>query len=518
MAQRVFAISRRMPFWPGLGAAVLVVFMSLGTLGAVALRADSFSVLTHFDWLAVRFTVVQALVSALLSVALAIPAARALARRCFWGRGLLITLLGAPFILPVIVAILGLTAVFGRSGLVSIVISWAGLEPFSIYGFHGVVLAHVFFNLPLATRLLLQGWGAIPSEKFRLAAALHFGPGAMFRHLEVPMLREVVPGALTVIFLICTTSFAVALTFGGGPRATTVELAIYEAFRYDFNLGKAALLALIQVAICLVAALVSLKVSVPQFSAGGLGRVVQRFDTRDPLSRGLDLFWITAVSLFLLAPLGAVVLRGGAGLLDLPLSVWTAAGRSLVTALGSAVLAVVLSLSLALSAQTWRGLEAIGMMSIAASPLVMGTGLYILMFAITDPASWALLVTAVVNAVMSMPFILRAMSPALSAAEQDTGRLADSLGLTGWTRLRLVTLPRLRAPIGFSAGLAAALSMGDLGVITLFARPEAATLPLQIYRLMGSYRMDQAMGAALLLLLLSLALFYLFDLWGRRRA
>jgi len=120
--------------------------------------------------------------------------------------------------------------------------------------------------------------------------------------------------------------------------------------------------------------------------------------------------------------------------------------------------------------------------------------------------------------VMSLPFILRAIGPALATTERNYGRLSDSLGLTGWTRVRLVLWPRLRGPVGFSAGLAAALSMGDLGVIALFARPDSATLPLQIYRLMGSYRMDQAMGAALLLLGLSLALFYIFDLWGRRRA
>ena len=72
-------------------------------------------------------------------------------------RGLLITLMGAPFILPVIVAVLGLLAVFGRAGIFNSALVWAGLEPVSIYGLHGVVLAHVFFNLPLATRLILQG-------------------------------------------------------------------------------------------------------------------------------------------------------------------------------------------------------------------------------------------------------------------------------------------------------------------------------------------------------------------------
>ncbi len=128
-----------------------------------------------------------------LSILLAIPVARALARRSFPGRSVLITLLGAPFILPVIVAILGLIAVFGRTGMISQLLGVFGIEPISVYGYHGVILAHVFFNLPLATRLILQGWLAIPSERFRLAASLGMGPSDIARTLERPMLREVVP-------------------------------------------------------------------------------------------------------------------------------------------------------------------------------------------------------------------------------------------------------------------------------------------------------------------------------------
>jgi thiamine transport system permease protein len=60
--------------------------------------------------------------------------------------------------------------------------------------------------------------------------------------------------------------------------------------------------------------------------------------------------------------------------------------------------------------------------------------------------------------------------------------------------------------------------MGDLGVIALFADPSGATLPLQLYRLMAAYRMDEAASAGLLLLLLSLSLFWLFDRGGRVNA
>jgi thiamine transport system permease protein len=135
-------------------------------------------------------------------------------------------------------------------------------------------------------------------------------------------------------------------------------------------------------------------------------------------------------------------------------------------------------------------------------------------------APWdvALPVTAAVNAVKALPIALRILRPAAAQIEAEHGRLADSLDLHGLARLRWLVLPRLRRPLGFAAGLTGALAMGDLGVITLFADPDTATLPLQMYRLMGAYRMDQAAGAALLLLILSFGLFWIFDRGGRARA
>ncbi|MGB8621330.1 MAG: thiamine/thiamine pyrophosphate ABC transporter permease ThiP, partial [Paracoccaceae bacterium] len=252
MARRAVEIGPGL--WAGIGVAALILALTLGTLTAVFLRAEAFSALGPADWAAVRFTLLQATLSAALSVTLAVPVARALARRQFPGRGLLITLLGAPFILPVIVAVLGLLAVFGRNGLFNAGLAWLGLGPVSIFGLQGVLLAHVFFNLPLATRLILQGWRDIPSERFRLAASLGFSARDVTRWLERPMLRTVLPGAFVVIFVICMTSFAVVLTLGGGPRATTVELAIYQAFRFDFDLSRAALLSLVQFSLSALAA------------------------------------------------------------------------------------------------------------------------------------------------------------------------------------------------------------------------------------------------------------------------
>lgn len=497
----------------GAAAAAFVLAATLGPLAAVAARSGLGASVTAADWAAVRFSVTQAALSSAISVALAIPLARALARRRFRGRGLVIALLGAPFLLPVIVAVLGLLAVFGRNGLLNAALGAVGIAPVSIYGLQGVVLAHVFFNLPLATRLILQGWLAIPAERFRLAATLGVPAG---RILERPMLRDVLPGAALVIFLVCLSSFAVALTLGGGPKATTVELAIFQALRFDFEPSRAALLASVQAGLCLVALAASGLVRLPQAMGAGLDRTVERWDARGMPVRVLDALMIGLACLFLLLPLAMVVARGAGSILALPPEVWSAALRSVAVALISAFGTVVLALSLAV-----RGgwvMSVAGVLPLAVSSMVLGTGLFLMARPFVSPLGLALPVTVLVNMLMSLPFAVRALGPAVEEVERGHGRLADTLGIMGWARLRLLLLPRLRRPLGFAAGLAAALSMGDLGVIALFAGEGQATLPLMMYRLMGAYRMDEAAGAALLLVALSLGLFWLFDRGGRANA
>jgi thiamine transport system permease protein len=236
---------------------------------------------------------------------------------------------------------------------------------------------------------------------------------------------------------------------------------------------------------------------------------VQRWDG----STILDGVWIGLAALFLLAPLIAILVAGLPGLLDLPASIWPSAFRSLSIALGAVVLTMMLALPLATNAG-----EAASLLGISVSGLVLGTGLFLIVQPYVRPSDVALPVTMLVNVLMALPFVLRILRPSVESAKADFGRLGQSLGLTGWARWRVVFLPRLRRPVGFAAGLTGALAMGDLGVITLFSRPGEGTLPLVMYQLMGAYQMQAAYGAALLLVALSLALFWAFDKGGRANA
>ena len=506
-------------------ALMLLLMLTLGALGVVGSHGGEAGGLTTPDMRALTFTLKQAFLSAALSVLLAIPLARALARRRFMGRDTLTSLLGAPFLLPVIVAILGVIAVWGRSGWIADAMQWASFGPLNVYGMPGVLIAHVFFNLPLAARLILQGFSDLPPERWRVAAQLGIEGGALFRIVEWPAIRASAPGAFALVFLVCATSFAVALALGGGPRATTLELAIYEAASYDFDLARAAMLAGVQFAVCAIAALLAFAAQAPVVSSPGSLTLIERWDGRTTLSRWGDGAVIVTVCLFLGAPMLAVLLRGIGGLDDLGSQVWAAAGRSIVVAVVAITLTLALSLGLAalIVALQTRGsriaarmADIAGLLPIAASPFVIGIAFVIVLLPLTDPFALALPLTAIVNAAMATPFALRILIPAIRLAHDDHGRLSDSLGLTGWTRVRVLYWPRVKQPMGFAAGLSGALAIGDLGVIALFSTPEAPTLPLLMHLLATSRQVDAAYGAALILIALSFGVFWFFDRLGRR--
>jgi len=203
------------------------------------------------------FTVWQAALSTILSVGLGGLTGLALARASdFPGRRWLLLLFAVPLAVPALVAVIGVVAIYGENGLLTRAAATLGLErPGTIYGLQGILITHVLFNLPLVARFVVAALDSIPEESSRLADMLALPAGARFRHIEWPVLMRVLPGASSLVFLLCLTSFAVALTLGGGPQATTLEVALYQALRFDLDFALAAKLALIELAIAALALL-----------------------------------------------------------------------------------------------------------------------------------------------------------------------------------------------------------------------------------------------------------------------
>ncbi len=469
-----------------------------------------------------RFTLMQAALSTLLSVLFAIPVARALARqRTFPGRVWIIRLSVVPLGLPALVAALGVVGIWGRQGVVNDLLRLAGLEsPVSVYGLAGILIAHVFFNLPLAARFLLAALDRIPPEYWLSSANLDMGSGAVFRLIEWPVIRRVLPGIAGLVFMLCATSFTIVLTLGGGPAATTIEVAIYQALRFDFDPQRAVLLAFLQIAVTAALLWLISLFGRPPEEGMTAGRAIRRFDGRR--RRVPDGLVILLVTLFPAAPLAATLVSGLAadfGRLAVDAQLHRALATSLAISLASAALSLAVALPVVLvprlaesgggGAATrlmGRALPAVGSLILLVPPVVVATGWFLMLRTFGETGRFAPFVVTVLNALMALPFVIRVLEPAYRTHLARTARLALSLGVTGWRRFLRIDWPALKKPFLTAFAFAMALSLGDLGAVAIFGADGFVTLPWLLYSRMASYRTADAAGIALILGVLCLLL------------
>jgi len=479
-------------------AAVLVLFIASATVLPFAALIQHVGYLNLSEVLSdvwiqrvIIFSIWQAFLSTLISVGLAIPVAIALSREPH----------------------------FPGRGWVNQALSILGIPELSLYGLNGILLAHAFFNLPLATRIFLVALDGIPPAHWRLASQLGLHGLARTKQLEWPAIRSHLIGTCVLVFALCLTSFAIVLTLGGGPRATTIEVAIYQAFRFDFDIGTAVTLALVQLLICVAVLVIGSiwKQDVPMvFSA------LKTTDTWRPVShwRALNVLIITSAVVFVLLPIaGLVVAALNSSVLGVIQSTLTSIAiiNTVIVALSSASLSLIMAVGILLISRHchyrlhWRytsqAMRWLGNLILVMPPLVLGTGLFLLLRPYADVFSLALVLVALINALLALPFVLRILEAPVHQLAISHDRLVQSLGVTGWSRFRWLDWPTLKAPSGLAFGIAASLSAGDLGAIALFGSDRVTTLPLLLYQRMGSYRFDEAAFTALLLLLTCLFLF-----------
>ena len=471
------------------------------------------------------FSLAQATVSTLASLILGAALALALARRRFPGRDWLIAALGAAAVMPAIVVVFALLAVYGQGGWIAEALRALGFDPrVRIFGWPGILLAHVFLNAPFVARVYLDALAAVPAEQWRLAQILGFGPSQILRHLDWPVIKSELPGLASLIFLLCFTSFAIVLTLGGGSGRATLEVAIFQALRVDLDFARAAWLGLVQIAICTGVALVLQRV-VARPPVGQTTRLpLPRPDAARPGLRLLDGAVLLVAALLLLPPLASLLTGVSHLAAVLDSDFLQALVTSLLIAAASATATCLMALALATAARRERPVrqspatahiyDVVPALVLALPPFALTAGLFLIVRRIVDPAAAGYVLLPLINALGALPFAYRFVSPPVMVTGERYGRLADMLGLTGAARLRIVEWPLLSRPFAAAFAMALALSFGDFGVIALFGGQELRTLPYLLYERLGAYRLEEASAIGLVLVLIALGLAYAASRWS----
>ncbi|HEJ2439582.1 TPA: ABC transporter permease [Burkholderia multivorans] len=200
-----------------LAAVMLVAFTDKGyismPLDGASLRwfraiLDNGDIVSAF-WLSVRL----ALVAATLGVALAVPAALAIARYRFPGRGALTSFFLSPMMIPAVVlgiAFLRFLSLLHLSG-----------------SFWALVAAHVVIVLPYALRLALSSAIGLDRDAERAALSCGASRFTAFRRVVLPMIRTGVAGGWVLSFIQSFDELTMTI-FVATPGTTTLPVAMYN--------------------------------------------------------------------------------------------------------------------------------------------------------------------------------------------------------------------------------------------------------------------------------------------------
>ena len=141
--------------------------------------------------------------------------------------------------------------------------------------------------------------------------------------------------------------------------------------------------------------------------------------------------------------------------------------------------------------------------------MVVAAGWFLIAHRLGAAGSIAPVLVVALNVLMAIPYAASILIPAVRAAAQRHDRLAASLGMSRARAPAPDRCSNAERQASLALGLAALVSLGDLGVIAIFGGDGLVTLPLLLYQRLGSYRTADAAALASLLTRADMALTWL---------
>ncbi|MBM3121377.1 MAG: iron ABC transporter permease [Chloroflexi bacterium] len=488
------------------------------------------------------FTLLQASLSTLLTLAVGLPGAYLLARFEFRGRSLLQALTAVPFVMPTLVVGAAFHALLGPRG-------WANLALMELFQLSepplqilhtlgAILLAHVFYNTSIVLRLVGDFWSHLDPRLEAAARTLGANRRQVLLQVTLPLLLPAIAAAALLVFLFDFTSFGVILVLGG-PRLSTLEVEIYNQTVGLFNLPLAAALSILQLGCTLLLTVVYTRLS------GRLSRPISlrpRRQTaqrlRGPRRRLAAGALVALLLLLMITPLLALTLRsfvrfdpapGPSGqptaalTLEAYRELWvnrqgsafyvpptTAMGVSLAFAAATVGLSLALGLPAAWAlayrpeSGASRLFDPLLLLPLGTSAVTLGLGFIVTLNRPPLDLRASPLLVPLAHTLVALPFVVRSLTPALRSIRPRLRHAGAVLGADPLSVITRIDLPLVGRALLVAAAFAFTISLGEFGATALVARPDHPTVPMMIYRFLslpGALNYGQALALSTLLML-----------------
>ena len=221
-------------------------------------RLDNMSHITPEEWTAIALSLRVALVATLVATPLGIALAWLLARRDFWGKGLIDALVHLPLVLPPVVTGYLLLLTFGRRGAVG---AWLADNLGIVFAFKwtGAALACGVMSFPLLVRPIRLSIEAVDRKLEQAASTLGAAPWRVFWTITLPLALPGVLAGMVLGFAKAIGEFGATITFVSNiPGETqTISAAIYSLIQTPDGDTAALRLVIVSVVIAMVALVMS---------------------------------------------------------------------------------------------------------------------------------------------------------------------------------------------------------------------------------------------------------------------
>ena len=486
----------------------------------------------------IGFSLYQAFLSALLSILVGLPGAWLLTYYNFPGKRWFRLLTYLPFILPSILVVLAMVLFYGNNGWINrglmTILGTDEPQVHFLYSLTGILIAHVFYNFPLAMKIIGDQWERISLKYHHAASSLGVGNMRRFFGITLPLLMPSIGSAFVLIFLLCMNSFAIILVLGGGIRYTTIEVLIYQLARIELDFSGAASLAFLQGGLSLIGMAIILK--------GRDSRVDQESASKSWLPEKLrnrsmkawfGLCWILLVLIFALGPLFAILMDSfrkfehGEWIYTWywyrELFTWrennyflSSLWNSLRIGLGSALISSISGLGLVSIIAYRKGVkrrfwEMLTLFPIALSTVVFGVAWFHFYQGHLAGTVPLIFVVMAMHALLTCPYWIRIVLPTLESIPLQWHTESKMLGKQQLEYGVRILWPWLSKTFLIAFFFSFSLSLGELNSTMMIADETVRTLPLEIYGAISGYRFSYASAVAVILLILSVSTFLLVE-------
>ncbi len=495
----------------------------------------------------------QALLTTFLCLLIGIPGSYILAHYDFPLRNLIRSFLTIPFILPPIVVLLGFYSVFDEGSLINNF--WKDLTGYQLINitntYEGILLAHIFYNIPVIIRLTEIGWKNINPDLITVAKSLKASKWRIFRNIQFPQIFPVLAAASLLVFIYSFNSFAIVLKLGG-VQFQTLEVRIFNYIWVYFNYNSAAALTMIQLLINVLIILLYLyfsnKYEIPteRFSWKIEKSLIDHPYTRKFFVRNtlVGLYFVLIGVICVLPVVGVFyaslttsenvfTLLNYSKLFDQDISSFIGLhplnmiANSLLFGIGIILIAPLLALLLNYGLNyetTYKGRPKITLfrsftgiiviLPLTVSSITLAFSLFSL-YRETPIYENISLVIIIAQTLIAFPFANRIIAATRSNIDQTTVNVARSLGVSRLGAFFKIELPLLLPGIVMAGLFSFAISIGEFGATYFLSKSNFATIPVGIYRLIAMRDVAAAAGFASILVIITVGSFMIIDRLGK---